>query len=114
MFFAKYASAYASALALTASLASGCGPADLDGDSVRKALFTTGYGAVNSRQAFGGNINAQSVTGLFQSATPRGDGATSPTGYWMRSPTEDKYAPVLAISMDGLNITSVTAAQGVL
>lgn len=109
MSFAKYASA----LLLSTSFATACGPADLDGASVGKSLFGTGYSSFNSRQAFGGAMVGQTVTGLYFSTTPRGDGATSPTGYWMRTSTNDKYAPVLGMSYNGNSISSVSAPAGV-
>lgn len=105
----------ASALALATALLSGCGPVGSGTDNTQRELRIGGMGDTNSAQAFGGQIAGTTVTGLYHSTAPRtGDGATSPTGWWVRSSSADLYAPVEQLTYNDQNVTSLSTSQGFL
>jgi len=99
------------ALALSLPLFSACAPNEVQ----PSGQVHQGVGVwipVNSAQAFGLEIDRQTLRGLFYSTTPPTGTAPSPTGWWLRSTSTDYYAPISSISFGGQNVTDLQTLQG--
>lgn len=104
-----------SPLVLAAALLSGCGPVVSGTDSEHKEIRIGGMSDPNSAQAFGGKIAGTTVTGLYFSTAARtGDGATSPTGWWVRTASVDLYAQVEQLTYNDQEVTALSTTQGFL
>lgn len=100
---------------LAAGVAVGCGPGEIDGESILNPLRPMGYGGANSHIREGAVLSGTRITGIYHStAAQTGTGIVSPTDWWVSTTGTDLYAPITSITYRTEQVTALASSQGVL